>query len=360
MGQSTNTPNSHVSGTITWDWKARHLLKDKFVRKDMVKLVLFSGGGVTLLLLATLFFMGELEEPWPILRFCGVITAGLVALFLLIMLVIGGSLRYRFTVDPKGVGFEVLSKGVKKTNWLSIAVGVLAGNPGVTGAGMLAKAEEHNRIDFQDLTRFRLYPGDQVIVIRGRYNPKPIRLYCPPEQYAEIAQRIQRGFAAGRKLRQEEEQVLGPSPLPRRLRWSAFALIASAIFLASPIELPPLAVIATGLAALAAIWVTHFKRFLGSLCALLPIAVLAFLVYEGTRLRFSMKEEEVLEYAKSQGVELQSIHESALGPYTLFNRLDPDEWFALCLCVLGCALLIWTGVKALRGGFARKGKTVPR
>lgn len=183
------------SSTLSWEWKAKHILTDKFVLKDMGKIMLFAGGGLTLILGGIGVFQGDMETVVNMLMLSGVITGVVVVLAVLVMLIIGGRLRYHFTVDSEGVSFQMLSFA-RKMNTAVMVGGAMMESMSAVGAGALAKGEEHNRIEFSELTKLRLYPEDKVVFIRGRWNPKPIRLYCPPELYGPVSTRIQEAFDA--------------------------------------------------------------------------------------------------------------------------------------------------------------------
>jgi hypothetical protein len=341
-------------GGITWEWKARHLLTDKFVLLDFVKVVLIAGGGMTLLLMIAVSFKGDMSTVLNMAVFGAVITGGLALLFLLIMAVIGGRLRYRFTVDDTGVTFEMLSGFVKKTNKLAIILGVLARNPGLAGAGLLARTEEYNRIDFKDLTKVRDYPDDRVIFIRGRYNPKPIRLYCPPELYGGVAAAIRTGLDQGRQARAQEIRELGPSALPRRFKTSLAVLVATLLLFVSPLPVHPLVPTAAGLLALAALWLAPLRKPLAALLVLSLCGLVLLLGQELFTVRVTTTEEEFLAYARSQGVQLDAVHPSLLGNYAPYQTFHAEEWVGLGVCLAGALILAGVGVAAFAGAFLRK------
>lgn len=356
--------NSHTTGKdhdapqglggITWEWKARHLLTDKFVLLDVVKVVLMAGGGMALLLMAVVSFKGNMSTVLDMAFFSAIITGGLALLFLLVLAVIGGRLRYRFTVDEAGVTFEMLSGFVKKTNKLTIILGVLARNPGLAGAGLLARAEEHNRIDFKDLIKVREYPNDRVVFIRARFNPKPIRLYCPPELYGSVAAAIQAGQDKGRQARAQEVRELGPSALPRRFKTSVGVLVGTLLLFASPLPVHPLALTAFGLLALVAVWLTPLRKPLAALLVLSLCGLVLYLGQELFTVRISTTEEEFKAYAASQGVHLDVVHPSLLGNFAPYQTFLAEEWLQLGLCLAGALILAGVGGAAFVGAFLRK------
>lgn len=341
-------------GAITWEWKARHLLTDKFVLLDFVKVVLIAGGATTLLLMIAVSFKGDMSTVLHMAEFGAVMTGGLAVLFLLIMAVIGGRFRYRFSVDDAGVTFEMLSGFVKKTNKLAIFLGFLARNPGLAGAGILARAEEYNRIDFKDLTKVRDYPDDRVLFIRGRYNPKPIRLYCPPELYPSVAAAIRAGLDQGRQARAQEILELGPSALPRRFKTSVAVLVATLLLFVSPLPVHSLVPTAAGLLALASVWLSPIRKPLSVLLVLSLCGLVLLLGQELFTVRVTTTEEEFLAYARSQGVHLEAVPADLLGNYAPYQTFHAEEWFGLGVCLAGALILAGVGVAAFAGAFLRK------
>ncbi len=341
-------------GSLTWEWKARHLLTDKFVMLDFVKLMLIAGGAMTLLLVLAVSFKGDKSTMLDMALFCAVMTGGIAVLFLLIMAVIGGRFRYRFSVDDTGVTFEMLSGFVKKTNKLAIFLGVLARNPGVMGAGILAMSEEYNRIDFKDLTRVRYYPDARVIFLRARFNPKPIRLYCPPELYASVAAAIRAGQDKGRQARAQEVLELGPSVLPRRFKTSVAVLVATLLLFVSPLPVHPLVPTAAGFLALTALWLAPLRKPLAVLLVLALCGLVLLLGQELFTVRITTTEEEFLAYARSQGVQLDAVHPSLLGNFAPYQTFHAEEWLGLGVCLAGALILAGVGVAAFAGAFLRK------
>lgn len=133
-----------ASGKFSWDWKARHILTDRFVLADFAKIMGIAGGGLTILVGSVVLFQGDWDAAWRVAVFALAMTCVVALLFLLIMLIIGGKFRYCFEIDDKAVTFTMLSGFVKSGNRLAVILGALARSPGTVGAGLLAKSEEYN------------------------------------------------------------------------------------------------------------------------------------------------------------------------------------------------------------------------
>ncbi|NDY56532.1 hypothetical protein G3N56_07225 [Desulfovibrio sulfodismutans] len=343
--------------TLSWEWKARHILTDRFVLADFVTVMSIAGSAMCLLLSSIMIFQGDWDAAGRMAVFALVMTGAVAVLFLLIMLVIGGRFRYRFEIDEDAVTFTVLSGCVKTSNRLAVALGVLARRPGLTGAGLLAKSEEYNRIAFADLSTVRYYPKDHVIFLRARCNPKPIRLYCPPQAYPEAADRIRRGFARGRNRQKQEGRALGPSPVPRRMAATCAALAASLFLLAAPFDIPP--GIALGMAALAvaAIWIPPAGKPVGGLLCLGSLGFVLYIARALVTVNVTTTEEQFRAFAASRGVALNEavrLDNTFLGNYAPYELFDPERWTFFALAVLGALVLAFVGLTAFRAGYARR------
>jgi len=345
-----------ASGKFSWDWKARHILTDRFVLADFAKIMGIAGGGLTILVGSVVLFQGDWDAAWRVAVFALAMTCVVALLFLLIMLIIGGKFRYCFEIDDKAVTFTMLSGFVKSGNRLAVILGALARSPGTVGAGLLAKSEEYNRLAFKDISRIRYYPNDNVVFLRARYNLKPIRLYCPPELYDEAADRIRRGFEAGKALREIEDLTLGPSLVPRRIKARLAALAASSLILAAPLDAPPALALALSAMAAGAIWIPSAGKSLGSLLSLGSLAVGLFLARFLTTVNVTTTEAEFRAYAVSKGVRLNEavLDNSLLGNFAPYETFNPEHWALFGLAILGVLVLMSLGLAAYRGGFDRK------
>ena len=242
----------------------------------------------------------------------------------------------------------MLSSFAKKANLWAIVLGALARSPGTVGAGLLARSEEYNRIDFSRLKTVRYYPRDSVIFLRGRGNPKPIRLYCPADQYSQIAAAIEKGFTAGQRAWAAELARRGPSAVPERLWASAAVLAAGAALFASPMSISPLN-IGLLVAAVAGVWLPAVNRFIsvGLCCTVLGYALLT--VKEMLTVRISTTEKELRDYAASQGVQLEgAIPNDILGNFAPYQTMHAGEWAGLAVAGLGALALVLICVQRMR------------
>ena len=188
--------NGSATLPITWEWKAKHILTDKFVLRDMLKVIGFSGGGLMVILLSIMLFQRDWDALRRVFLLCLLVIGIFAVLALVVMLLFGGIFRYRYTIDEASVDFEMISKKARKASSLAILLGALLGSAGTVGAGLLAKSEQRNRIKLNELKWVLYYPKDSAIKIRGKGNPKPILLYCPPGRYEEIEAVIRNGQEA--------------------------------------------------------------------------------------------------------------------------------------------------------------------
>lgn len=355
-GDKGNAASGKDATLLSWEWKARHLLTDRFVLADFVRLMGIVGAALCLLFSSIMLLQGDGDAAWRMAVFALVMTGAVAVLFLLIMLVIGGRFRYRFDIDGEAVTFTMLSGFARTGNRLAVVLGALAGSPGAMGAGLLAKSEEYNRIALNDITKVRFYPDARVIFLRGRGNPKPIRLYCPPEVYPLAADRIGRGFEAGQALRARRERTLGPSPVPRRIAATAAALAAAVLLPAAPFDIPPVLALGTAVLAAGAIWIPSAGKPLGGLLCLGSLGFVLHLVRELVTVRVTTTEEEFRAFAASRGVPLDEtarLDNTLLGNFAPYELFDPERWTFFALSVFGALVLAGVGLAAFRAGFAR-------
>ncbi len=177
--------------TLRWD-AVFSLATNRFVIYDMLKVI-----GITwaiMLLLFGILFTAS-DGPDSLLPFVGIVSIimlGFLILSMAIMLVFFGN-RYpsRFTLSPRGAVMENLSGRARGANTAAMALGLLAGRPGLAGAGMLAKSQERVAISWKDVRRVREHPDQRVLSLMNGWRVV-IRLYCTPENYAAAREFVRR------------------------------------------------------------------------------------------------------------------------------------------------------------------------
>jgi hypothetical protein len=129
----------------------------------------------------------------------GVILAMLIGVVngLVIMLIVAGifligvlvaALVYRngfhfiFRLTADGI-WSHMGKREERIANATTAGGILAGSPGATGAGLLAKAEQNVFIPWKDVRKLKVIEKDCFIKVGRSFGYKPIGIYCSPENF---------------------------------------------------------------------------------------------------------------------------------------------------------------------------------
>jgi hypothetical protein len=168
---------------LRWDI-AFTLATNRFVLYDMTKVVGITYG-LMLVLVGVFVALGNGVAAF--VAFAQVLTAimaGFALVFVGVMVVFFGN-RYpaRYTLTTKGALMESLSRRAKGANLAAVTLGVLAGRPGLAGAGLLAASGEAVSIAWRDVRRIREHPDHCVMSLMNGWRVV-IRLYCTPENYA--------------------------------------------------------------------------------------------------------------------------------------------------------------------------------
>jgi len=189
-----------MATTQSWPefaWTAEMpLLTNRFFLYDALKLFFWTAISIFVLLFVTFALGGSLEHLPPILEMFGIILAVLVVLFALIALVFfGNHYPMAFRITPRGIGWMTLSRRARAADRVAIVAGILSGNPGAAGAGMIAASQESGWLQWGQLCRVKKHPDVRVISLMNTWRVV-IRLYCTPENYAYVAQLLDWYFSA--------------------------------------------------------------------------------------------------------------------------------------------------------------------
>lgn len=182
---------SDAGDTLHWD-AVFSLATNRFVIYDMLKVIGLTWA-IMLLIFGMIFGVSDGPESLlPFLAILSIIMVGFLLLSMAIMLVFFGN-RYpsRFTLSPRGAVMENLSGRARGANTAAMALGLLAGKPGLAGAGMLAKSQERVAISWKDVRRVREHPDQRVLSLMNGWRVV-IRLYCSPENYDAAREFVRR------------------------------------------------------------------------------------------------------------------------------------------------------------------------
>ncbi len=187
------TSEQDAPAFLSWEIDLR-LVTDPFVLYDTGKVVLISALLIIFVGSLIALMLGGATAPWEEwrmgLQIVVLVFGGLGLGMLLVMLVFfGNRFPVRMTLEPRGVRWEALSRRGRWANRGAVVLGLLAGQPAVAGAGMLAASRRVETMRWKDIQRVRFHPQFHVISLMNGWRVV-IRLHCPSALYPEVADRI--------------------------------------------------------------------------------------------------------------------------------------------------------------------------
>lgn len=179
---------------ITWETRIR-VLTNPSVWTSML-LVL----GIPSVLLGILFAVIAERPEYALLVPLGFMSI-LFGIFIVVALVIDvfGGFKATFFLTTDGVR-SVSGKGARAASTAALVAGVLAGNAGAAGAGLLAKSEQNVFIPWKNITKIKVKTGRRFILVKREWGDKPIGLYCTPGNFQQVMD-IFRQYAGDKMLR---------------------------------------------------------------------------------------------------------------------------------------------------------------
>jgi hypothetical protein len=127
------------------------------------------------------------------------LPAGLIAFFAVIWFItgividVGGGFAASFVITSRGIYFTS-GPGAKKAADMATVIGLLAGSAGATGAGLLARAEQDNSVEWKKIKKIKIRKGIRYIFVRSGFGSKPIGLYCNKENFDQVLALVQSKF----------------------------------------------------------------------------------------------------------------------------------------------------------------------
>ena len=216
-----DTAPAPASANIAWAI-AVPLLNNRAMVGGLVRVF-----GIAVLLMSglmTIIFgsQGEWQVLPPLLLMFLAIFVGLIVAALLVMaIVFRNRMLFRFTVSETGISFETTDTAARATNRLSVVAGVLGGSAQATGAGLIAQSRETQEMRWQGAFRAEYRPRSRVVILRNAWRQLML-VYCTPENYAEVAERIVGAIEANGTA----DRVAKHSPVGRYVAWSTAAVLA--------------------------------------------------------------------------------------------------------------------------------------
>ncbi|MBS3821566.1 MAG: hypothetical protein GVY24_03600 [Planctomycetes bacterium] len=170
---------------LRWQIRVR-IFKDPVIVRQLGLAI-----GIPFGLLAVLFTVLSFQSRGALYGL-GLIGLLMVLTWLFVMVVYGGKYDAEFILDDKGVSCRTQSGQARKNrviNTLTVGLGLLAGKPGVAGAGALAASRQQVFIRWNRVRKARFNPRTRTILIRGGF-AEHIALFCTAENYALVEQSV--------------------------------------------------------------------------------------------------------------------------------------------------------------------------
>lgn len=118
-----------------------------------------------------------------------VVVGGVIDLF--------GGFKAIFFLTSHGVRC-VSGKGAKAASRATVVVGLLTGNPGAVGSGLLAESGQDAFIGWNDITKIKVKPRSRFIMVKQAWGIQPIGVYCTSENFSQVLDIFR--YYAGDKL----------------------------------------------------------------------------------------------------------------------------------------------------------------
>ncbi|MCC2111348.1 MAG: hypothetical protein KDJ16_04875 [Hyphomicrobiales bacterium] len=298
------------------------LLNNRMIWRGLLTMIIATYLVVMLLMGFILLGTGEAENIPSLALVFALICAGIFVLMLAVMLLIfGNRMRMKFRLDDKGLRTELTDRRAKTGSRLAAIVGLLAGKPGLAGAGLIAATDEIREYQWSQVASARFHDRAGVITIRNDWRPIA-DLFCPPEIYPMAAEKVRTALARHLPKRTPRRY---PVLQPLLQSFGIFLAVGAAFTLPYPFEIDLFAIIFTLCFARATVWIIPLLAY----PVLLGVAVMVgTVIYRGLEKHDAMFGGE---------------------PFSGFDSLYGDEWLALAVFALGMGYLVFFCVQMLRG-----------
>jgi hypothetical protein len=283
-----------------------------------------------------------------VLPMLGLVSLIILVLFILVMLVFfGNRFPLGFVLSPDGARVVSLSRRGRWGNRLAVILGVMAGKPGVAGAGLLGMARETVGVTWDEVRRLNIHPQTRVISLMDSWHVV-LRLYCTPQNYAVVLQSVQKWAARGLKKATAAPGRRDFSPTLRLGLKSLLAAAAACLITALPLEAPPVLIWSLLAMGLGALWFLAFDRFFGILALGLVSLIMLIFVAQALEVRQRTNPDDFRKFAQSQGIEIDTVPNWIIGRHRRFEHFQTYEWVQTGIATLGLSFFVWVGFSSLR------------
>jgi hypothetical protein len=315
------TLNESTTPPLTWELDVP-LLTHPVMLKNFVTLWIVSGVIMLALVGGIVGVREGIKAFVAIAEMILLIIGGLSVLSLLVMLVVfGNRMRMAFAIDDRGIVARVVDSRAKVANRLAAVVGVVAGRPGVAGAGLIAMHDEERTAVWSGIAEARYDPRRYTITLRNAWRPI-LHVYCTSANYEQAALRVAAGLAGSSR----------PAGAWRNPLWGSLGLTVVVVLailplfgMPYPFETPLFVVIFTLCFAIATVWLLPVMAWavLGGVCWTVGIILM-------------------------RGIEPKT-NQLTGGAYTSFELIDSSDLTGLTVAAIGLGVLVWISIAALRG-----------
>jgi hypothetical protein len=163
---------------LMWEYNIP-LLTNRYMLMDMAKVFL-----VTFLLTTGILLVATGFEYESIIPLSLIGEAIFIGLFILTSLLLGNHIGSVFILDKDGVGTK-MSRRMSKLTKATIVLGVLAGNPSVTGSGLLASSQAETFHRWSIIEKATIDRQRRVITFSNNWRAVQ-RVYCYPDNFEQV------------------------------------------------------------------------------------------------------------------------------------------------------------------------------
>jgi len=173
---------------VSWEIEVP-IFRHPLILKQLALAIGLPFGLVIVVLIATAGTYNRIYALYAV----GLIAATLLLTVLLVYLLYGGKYAVGFVIDDTGIRCYT-QKTQATRNWrlnnLTVVLGLLARQPSVAGAGMLASARQSVLIRWNKVRAARYNDKTLTISVRGGYL-ETIAVFCTPTNYEQVAAIVQ-------------------------------------------------------------------------------------------------------------------------------------------------------------------------
>lgn len=173
---------------VSWETEVP-IFRHPLILKQLATAIGLPFGLVAVVLIATAGTHNRIYALYAL----GLISATLLLTVALVILLYGGKYAVGFVIDDIGIRCYTQKTHAKRNralNNLTVILGLLARQPSVAGAGVLAAARQSVLVRWKRIRAIRYDDKTQTISVQGRYL-ETIAVFCTPANYEQIAAIIQ-------------------------------------------------------------------------------------------------------------------------------------------------------------------------